>query len=689
MSFFFKNKKKNQWLLPAIVVGFLFVLLPFLYNRNLYDPELSIRFIGLSVLTVLLSVRFLIVKTKGHNLSDLWIVKNYGAGAGLLFLLIAGVSVFRAYDPGTALYDWLRMVLLSIFLFQFLLLLNEFPKLKDNINVGVGIAVLIFSIFGAIDFYPSVINLFHGAKRFQVEYYFGSTLGNKNFYAETMFLSLPFLLDGFIRFNGFRKWLLLFSIAAAVGSIIVLQSVSVFIALLISFLLFVYLFRKFILTTENRSPVFSKKKIIAGISVCVVLLLGSFIFFQFSDSQNLKFKFTSLYKYLTADENHVNSKLVYGSFTERLLLWKHTVKMIADHPLFGVGISNWKLLITNYGNFGIDFMDAGTLRFEHPHSDYLLILAEQGILGLLIYLSIFFFVIKKIFFRIKSSLLSIEKLRYLFLLCGIIGFMLLSLFGFPMQRFYQMIFLMLFFTFTFSNENKSEETSKPQPFTFLILFFVSVFSVWFFMKRYAGEIHFKRALHEQLNKNWNGMEAEIERSKSFPFQSDLLATPLDWYSGFAVFYSGDINKAQTFFERAVKQNPFHVQAWNDLGTCYEQHENYVAAIDCYTRALIINPTFYNAKMNLIAAYFNSGKIEDAYQTIYQLPWQKGNKQYKQFLEVVLKAKLNSIVQSETDSIRKQKLENRLADRIYLFKLFRQAQTTQTPIDLLFIKQSKK
>ena len=684
---------KFEKIFARLVVIFLFGLLPFLYDRNLYDPELSIRFIGLAVLIGVLSL-FFILKKKS---SALFFDRNFFGENKIqfaFFFLIAGVSVLKAYDTGAALYDWLRLCLLFLFFVLWVLLVKQNQKLRDDVNAGVGVAVIIFSVFGAMDLYDPVMRALNGGRHLQMEYYFASTLGNKNFYAETLFMCLPFLLDGWWRFSGAKKYLMAASFLLATGSILILQSFSVFVALLFSTALFFFLFRKYIRKTGAIKINFTKRKmILASVILAVVLAVSGWYLVRSGNFEALKFKFTSFGKYLTEDSSLQNSKQIYGSFTERFVLWQHTLKMSADHPVFGCGISNWKTLYPGYGNFGIEFMDMGTLKLEHPHNDYLLFLSEQGLIGLLAWLSIFFFVFQSAFRQLNFSESSEEKIRIILTICGVSGFMILSLFGFPVQRFYQMILLLMLFALVIANERKEKaETEKfflSNKILFVFALLISIYSSWFFMKRYEGEIHFRRALHEQLNKNWSAMSNEISFAKSFPFQSDLLATPLDWYSGFAAFYSGDEANAKIFFEKAVIQNPFHVQSWNDLATCYEHQKNYQQAIACYNRALSINHSFYNSRLNLTAAYFNSGKVEEAYKNILLIPFSKGDKQYRTFLFAVLQSRLNTILQTQADEELKKRFSKKLANKNYLLKLFKQSLTTSKNIDSLFISQLKK
>jgi len=89
----------------------------------------------------------------------------------------------------------------------------------------------------------------------------------------------------------------------------------------------------------------------------------------------------------------------------RIAMWKKTVKIIKDKPLFGIGLNNWTR------NF------KGVMR---PHNDVLWVAAEQGIPVALLW--IFMFV--TIVWRSKNLRAS----------GAIIAYMVISMFSFPMAR---------------------------------------------------------------------------------------------------------------------------------------------------------------------------------------------------------------------------------------------------------------
>ena len=61
-------------------------------------------------------------------------------------------------------------------------------------------------------------------------------------------------------------------------------------------------------------------------------------------------------------------------------------------------------------------------------------------------------------------------------------------------------------------------------------------------------------------------------------------------------------------------------SWNSLGTAYFNMKNDSQAIDSYKKALSIDPNFIDAKLNLAAAYCQSGDYVNAsllYQNLIQ------------------------------------------------------------------------
>lgn len=67
------------------------------------------------------------------------------------------------------------------------------------------------------------------------------------------------------------------------------------------------------------------------------------------------------------------------SNSERILMWKSAFQMIKDHPVFGVGLSQYK---DKYQNEYI-LPEARERELAHPHNIFFMIAAEAGLVGLI------------------------------------------------------------------------------------------------------------------------------------------------------------------------------------------------------------------------------------------------------------------------------------------------------------------
>lgn len=104
-----------------------------------------------------------------------------------------------------------------------------------------------------------------------------------------------------------------------------------------------------------------------------------------------------------------------GSMQSRLCIWKQTMLMIKDNLFVGGG--NWKIAILPY-SAGFLEKYAGFLRFcTEPHNEYIQVLAEKSIFGLIAYLSMFVFAL---YYAVKG------KKPYLFM--GLIIYMVFVFF---------------------------------------------------------------------------------------------------------------------------------------------------------------------------------------------------------------------------------------------------------------------
>jgi O-antigen ligase len=79
-----------------------------------------------------------------------------------------------------------------------------------------------------------------------------------------------------------------------------------------------------------------------------------------------------------------STKNIYTSVGQRLIFWKNTIDMLPQYFVFGVGTGGFQAAYTKQV---LDKTGLDALITQDPHNQYLKILIEQGVIGLLLYLS--------------------------------------------------------------------------------------------------------------------------------------------------------------------------------------------------------------------------------------------------------------------------------------------------------------
>ena len=273
-----------------------------------------------------------------------------------------------------------------------------------------------------------------------------------------------------------------------------------------------------------------KKSSFAGIALVVgVIALGTVIFLKFPVGQNLKFKSEMMSKYLSdptlLDQN---VKTNNNSVFDRILMIRNSLKMIADHPLTGAGLNNWKLLYPSYGIGGTEVINSGAMNFEHPHNDYLLVFSEQGIIGLILYLLFFIFVFSVWITKWKSSG-SNERSFLLVILFSVVAFLVISLFSYPRSRIYTPVLLMFIISLLFRKENENEKTFSIQPVVAIIAGVICLSCVIVTSIRLNSEVHAKKLIIAKMKRNFARVIRESEKIDPFWYPIEVNSTSIDWY----------------------------------------------------------------------------------------------------------------------------------------------------------------
>ncbi|MCB1025891.1 MAG: O-antigen ligase family protein, partial [Acidobacteria bacterium] len=121
----------------------------------------------------------------------------------------------------------------------------------------------------------------------------------------------------------------------------------------------------------------------------------------------------------------------------RLHFWGVSLQIIRDHPVFGAGLEAFGVAYTKYDDWD------GNLRVEQAHNDYLQILADAGILGLVFICGFIFLLFKKSLNVINDSANRFRRGVAIGSLAGCFGILVHSFFDFPLRTNANMLFFLL------------------------------------------------------------------------------------------------------------------------------------------------------------------------------------------------------------------------------------------------------
>lgn len=406
----------NQILLHLLQLSFL--LVPLYVNKNVLrfriNQQASLFFF------ILLILFFFILKTlfnsqKITTLSPLRVETHHK----VLFAFFT----FMVFSFLTSIYKYISFQDLLLFTsylliyFLVIILAKEERQLFTIIYTTL-LASLLVALYTLLQYY----NLDPFTPELNV---LTSTIGQRNWIADYLFISLPIAFIFFLKELNYRKKLFYYLYLSLIFlNFIILQSRAIWIVVAVSALLGMVL----IIKTES-GILFLKNKNWLFLLVITFLLISTI--FSTSNSYNRSPSFIEerVLPVLKGKEFSVNQRLLY---------YYVGYQMFKEQPLFGIGIGNFKQEYLYYQAKVLPQLPAKFAAYyanaNEAHNEYLQILIEMGIIGLLLSLAVIWFFYRRVLrclFHVKAT---VEKKAVLIgLLLGVSGFLVHCLFDFPLH----------------------------------------------------------------------------------------------------------------------------------------------------------------------------------------------------------------------------------------------------------------
>lgn len=280
----------------------------------------------------------------------------------------------------------------------------------------------------------------------------------------------------------------------------------------------------------------------------------------------------------------------------RFLVWRATMDMICENPLFGRGTGGWQ---ADYMHYQADYFN------EHPDSsynmladnvacpynEYLLVLADYGIIGLILIILLLYF-----FLSYKPN-----SKTEVFLKACLLSIMTFAFFSYPSKMLALMLSIFVVLGGLKSKELVRFHISRSIYLPFFLCFFsgMGLLSLWSFnmYSRCRLEVY-----HLLYNKN-------ICKSKQDFLDSHYLLycfnpAVMDAYARFS-FQNHSSAKAERILLATATLTP-SCEIYCDMGELFERKGDYKNAEECYREAINMIPSRITPKYRLFQMYAIKG-----------------------------------------------------------------------------------
>jgi O-antigen ligase len=477
-----------------------------------------------------------------------------------------------------------------------------------------------------------------------------SVSANNNLYAGFLLLSFPLLLSGYKLLKVPWKYL---SVAAGILSLfflVIVQSRAAYLGLAVSTLILI-----FFISLKYRH-VYTRRNFAVGITALVILAATILSFYASLDQVRRNYFLSKLpvWSYFISYDSSYAMKLekkraailagnqetaafdfsedYYENANLRVIFWKKSMGLVEKHSLAGVGAGNWRVAVPSVAEPANPEHTRKNFTYSQPHNEWISILAELGLIGLLLALPVFFLPPGLLLRQILKKP-NTPPVTTLFYAAFILGFYLFAAFDFPLKRVEHNILLFSLMAFILREVPLKPLTMPgfmrpvakviPSAVTFLLLLTIATAAVRLRSEYYTLGM-FRNERQDDEKVIW------FSRMAGNPLYRITPNTlPLEWFEGVAHFRQGDAAAAVPCFTKALACTPYEVRVLNDYGIALFSLKKTSEARAVLMKAWQTDPWFDDAKFNLAAIAYLGGQPDSARYWVGQC---RESQKKKDFLE---------------------------------------------------------
>jgi len=369
--------------------------------------------VGVSILLILWGISALVKNEWRIRLP--WLV--YPA----LGLIVVSLLSLANATNGRVVIQSLALVL---FFFLFYLVVSNFVKRREDVNLilySLLMSAFLASLYGLLQY----LGVMRGAQGGHGLGEVISTMGNRNYLGGFLaYLLFPVTILIVRLKSSILRALAIGLIAFSFGTVMLLQQTGTIVGLVAGAIAFVVAWAIF-------RPVEPIKKNRIWLIALLAVLAFTFLVEAPSGPLNSVVGLSA-----SSSGSWISRAWAHNAGKTRSWDWWVGWEMFKDHPLFGVGMGNYKLNFVPYKAAFLATPQGAPYDFYIPraaqaHNEYVQVIAEMGALGIIALLSIL--VMLPLFFwvRLRGNTDEGDRLDLILLGSGVVVFLVHALFSFP------------------------------------------------------------------------------------------------------------------------------------------------------------------------------------------------------------------------------------------------------------------
>lgn len=417
-----KNTTKIAWI-PFLIL-LLYMAVHFIPNMNAIDV-MGPQWLYLAVLDLLVSGYILARKDLYFDVIQL-IIKQLFSKLYLALFILAGFSIFFAINQVEAWVCYVRFIVTVVAFFNISVLFYGNPHLFKVIAQALSVILLVESVQYFVKFFNQITDTSLGTLINNLN----ANTGNKNIFAASLMIKIPFVLYALYYSKLAERILHLLSLTLGIATLFMASARAAYVSLILVTL--AYIVFSVLQYLRSRQP----EKLLYSLSYILLPIVAAYFISQVSYTQATTIQDNNTGRYGNVVSNISSIALTNDASSYRFKLWEHAADYIMKNPLMGCGYGNWKLASIPYEKEYINDLNVPA----HAHNDFLEHAAELGLLGGLLYLSLyvclFIFTLK----TWRSAATEEIKLISLFSFFALIAYAVDAGLNFPIERAIMQVF---------------------------------------------------------------------------------------------------------------------------------------------------------------------------------------------------------------------------------------------------------